>query len=267
MWPYPHGSAVDFLKNLFSKGTRMEQQIQHNLNQKNRASWRQFALLTVGAESLWALLKHEIITGLLGGFPGALGFWLRRKIYPSLFAACGRGLIVGRHVTLRGTQKIHIGDNVALDDQTVLDARGEEARIEIGDRALISRNSIVRARNGLIRIGPRADIGANCILATDSRLEIGGDALIAAYCYLIAGGNHRFDRTDVPINQQGFQSRGGIVLEDDVWLGAHSAVQDGVRIGRGAIIGTHSMVNKSLDPLVIAWGVPAVKQRSRDASA
>jgi len=263
---YPQ-RTVDFLKKLFSRKVHMEQQIQNNLNQKNRASWRQFALLTVGTESLWALLRHEIVTGLLGGFPGALGFWLRRKIYPSLFASCGRGLIVGRNVTLRGTKKIHLGDNVALDDQTVLDARGEAACIKLGDRALISRNTIVRARNGLIQVGARADIGANCILATDSLLEIGDDALIAAFCYLIAGGNHRFDRTDVPINQQGFQSRGGIVLENDVWLGSHCAVQDGVRIGHGSIVGAHAMVNKSIEPLVIAWGVPAVKQRSRETNA
>lgn len=245
----------------------METQIQQNLSQKGQPSWRQYAQLTVGKASRLALLRHELVTGLLGGLPGALGLWLRRKIYPLLLGSCGRGLIVGRHVTLRGTANIHLGDHVALDDFTVLDARGPEARIEIHDRALLSRNSIVRARNGRIRIGERADIGCNCLLATDSRLEIGADALIAAYTYLIAGGNHAYADPDTPINQQGFRSRGGICIEDDVWLGSHCAVQDGVHIGKGTIVGAHAMVNRSLPAGKIAWGVPATVQRDRGAAS
>jgi len=245
----------------------MEQQIQQNLNQPKQASWRQYALLTVGSESIGALLKHELLTGLLGGFPGALGLWLRRKLYPSLFASCGRGLIVGRNVTLRGTANIRIGDNVALDDHTVLDARGADASIEVKDRALISRNTIVRSRNGTVAIGMHADIGANCILATDSNLSIGDDTLVAAFSYLIAGGNHAYEDPDTPIREQGFLKRGGIVVGRDVWIGSHVAVRDGVSIGDGAVIGAHAMVNKDIGPLEVAMGVPAVARRKRGGGA
>ena len=241
----------------------MEQQIQQNLNQPKQASWRQYALLTVGSESIWGLIRHELITGLLGGFPGAVGLWLRRKAYPCLFRTCGRGLIVGKNVTLRGTGKISIGDNVALDDGVVLDARGEHATMELKERALISRNTIVRSRNGSVVIGTHADIGANCILATDSSLSIGDDTLVAAFCYLIAGGNHAYENPDVPIREQGFNKKGGIRVGRDVWIGSHVAVQDGASIGDGAVVGSHAMVNRDIGPLAVAWGVPAREHRKR----
>jgi len=243
----------------------MKQQIQRNLNQPQEASWKQYAKLTVGSESIWALIRHEVITGLLINFPGAIGLWLRRKFYPYLFAECGRGLIMGRNVTLRGTKKIHLGDNVAIDDGAVLDARGDEATIHLDDRALVSRNSIIRSRNGQVTVGAETDIGANCILATDSTLEVGSKGLIAAYSYIIAGGNHLYQDPQIPIMDQGFQSRGGVNIEEDVWLGSHCAVMDGVKIGKGAVVGAHSMVNKDLAPLAVAWGAPATQKKQRGA--
>ena len=245
----------------------MDQQIQENLNQPKQASWKQYALLTVGSESVWGLLKHELITGLLGGFPGALGLWLRRKTYPLLFKSCGRGAIIGKNVTLRGTSKITLGDHVALDDGVVVDARGTEASIDIRDRALVSRNTILRSRNGRVELGSHADIGANCILATDSVLTVGDDTLIAAFCYLIAGGNHRYQDPEISIRKQGFDKRGGITVGRDVWIGSHVAVQDGASIGDGAVIGSHAMVNKEIESLAVAWGVPARKQRIRGDTA
>lgn len=155
---------------------------------------------------------------------------------------------------------------MALDDNVVLDARGPDAVIEIGDGALISRNTIIRARNGHIVIGEGADVGANCILATDSKLEIGANTLIAAFTYITAGGNHAYADPAVPIIKQGFVSKGGVTLGDDVWIGSHATVLDGVTIGRGAIVGAHSLVNKNIEAMAIAWGVPAVKRSQRGAA-
>lgn len=245
----------------------LDQQIQKNLHQSGQSSWRQYARLAIGRESLSGLIRYELLTGLLAGWGGALGLWLRRKLYRGLFAACGRGLIIGRNVTIRGAARIRLGQNVALDDNAVLDARGPEASIEIGDGVLISRNTVIRARNGRIAIGAGSDVGTNCLLATDSRLEIGRDVLIAAYTYLSAGGHHRYDDPHVPIIRQGFISKGGVTVGDDVWIGSHCAVLDGVSIGSGSIIGAHSLVNKPVPAGMIAWGIPAEPRRERPAAA
>ncbi len=241
----------------------IDPQIQRALEQPGQPVWKRYARLTVGTSSLRRLVLHETLTGLLGGWPGAVGLALRAFFYPVLFKQLGRGSTIGRNVTLRGTARIRIGKGVSIDDQVVLDARGLNASIDIADGTLISRNTILRARNGQIVIGAGSDIGANCILATDSCLTIGRDVLIAAFCYLAAGGNHVYRDPDQPIIRQGFVSKGGIGVADDVWIGSHTTVLDGVRIAKGAIIGAHSLVNQSIPSLVIAWGQPARPQRER----
>ena len=239
------------------------QQIQRVLHDEKASAWRRYALLTVGRACPGRLLLYEVLTGLFAGMPGASGYAARRLAYRALLGRMGRKVTIGRHVVLRGAARIALGDRVALDDNVVLDARGEGARIEIEDGVLISRNTIVRARDGVLRIGAGSDIGANCIAATDSRLDIGRDVLVAAYAYLVAGGNHRYDDPDTPILRQGFVSRGGVKIEDNVWIGAHTVVMDGVTIGAGSVVGAQSLVNSSLPPRSVAWGSPARVRKSR----
>lgn len=59
--------------------------------------------------------------------------------------------------------------------------------------------------------------------------------------------------------------RGTIVIEDDAWLGVGVTVLPGVRIGRGAVIGAHSVVHKDVAPLQVVAGRPAANVRSLDA--
>ena len=92
---------------------------------------------------------------------------------------------------------------------------------------------------------------------------MGKDVLIAAFTYIAAGGNHIYEDKTVPIRKQGFISRGGVTLGDDVWIGSHTAILDGVTVGRGAIIGAHSLVNKDLPEWAIAFGCPARVERLR----
>ncbi len=246
-----------------SEEKQFEQQTQRQLKDRSGAAWHHYARLTIGEPRLGAMLLYEIVTGVFCNFPGMLGYWFRQKLYPFLFRSFGKNVIIGRNVTLRGAMKITIGSNVSIDDNVVIDARGEKGSISIASGTLISRNTVLRARNAEIVIDEGSDIGTNCILATDSRLVLGKDVLVAAYSYLCAGGNHAYDRTDIPIIQQGFVSKGGVVVEDDVWIGSHAMIMDGVRIGRGAVIGTHSLVNADIPEWSIAFGQPATVRGSR----
>jgi acetyltransferase-like isoleucine patch superfamily enzyme len=241
----------------------LDPQIQHALNDEHCSALNRYALLAVGQTSIPALIRYEVTTGLWAATPGAFGYWARRKFYRPLMGSLGKDVILGKNITLRGCNRIHIGNRVAIDDNVVLDARDQNGTIVIEDGSLISRNTIVRARNGLIRIGAGSDIGANCILATDQELVIGENVLVAAFTYVCAGGHHAYDRTDVPIIAQGFIPKGGIRIGDDVWIGSHSTVLDGVTIESGTIVGAHSLVNSSLPRQVIAWGQPAQERKSR----
>ena len=58
-------------------------------------------------------------------------------------------------------------------------------------------------------------------------------------------------------------SKGGITIEEDVWLGASVTVLDGVVLGRGTVVGAASLVNHPIPPYSIAYGVPARRVKER----
>jgi acetyltransferase-like isoleucine patch superfamily enzyme len=226
--------------------------------------FRKYQTFMVGSRSFSFLLKYEILTGLFGFVPGVLGLILRKFFYPLLLKRVGRNVIFGRNITIRHPKKIIIGNNVVIDDNCVLDAKGEDNQgIIIGDNVFISRNSIISCKEGDIEIGNDSNIGTNCLIHSETSLKIGSYVLIAAYCYIVAGGNHDFDKTEIPIILQPSISKGGIIIKDDVWLGADVKVLDGSDIGKGTIIGAGSVVNSELSEFSVAVGIPAkvVKKR------
>ena len=96
---------------------------------------------------------------------------------------------------LRHPHKIRIGDNVVIDDNCLLDAKGEaNAGITIGSGVFVGRNTILSCKNGDIELADGANIGFNCEIFSASRVTSRAQARsIAAYVYLI-GGDHEFAR-------------------------------------------------------------------------
>ncbi len=68
--------------------------------------------------------------------------------------------------------------------------------------------------------------------------------------------NHVFSDTQVPIRLQG-ETRRGVVIGDDCWVGAGVTILDGVTIGSDCVIAAGAVVTKSVDPLTVVAGVPA----------
>lgn len=129
-------------------------------------------------------------------------------------------------------------------------------RIEIGDDCRIMAGAYLWSTpRGRIRIGPRTYLGEHVHVVSDMAIEIGADVLIAPFCYL-QDSDHGFDDPDRPIREQPSKTS-PIVIEDDVWLGAHTIVTRGVRIGRGAVIGANSVVTHDVPPGTVAAGSPA----------
>ena len=224
--------------------------------------------LILGQRSLYQLLKYELIIRQVGWMPGALGLLLRSKLYPRLLAHVGRNVTFGMGVVLRHPHKITIGDDVVIDDYCVLDAKGQDNRgIRIGNGVFIGRNTILNCKNGNIDLEDRVNISANCMIFSASEVSIGADYLMAGYCYLV-GGTHQFDDPDVPVLHQQ-RSSNGICLESGGWLGTHTSVMDGVRIGKHAIIGAGSVVSRNIPDYAVAAGVPVTiinRRKSRESS-
>ena len=68
--------------------------------------------LVVGDRAWGHLVRYELITSLFANWPGAMGFWLRRRFYPRLFRKCGRKPVFGRNLSLRCPNRITLGDDV-----------------------------------------------------------------------------------------------------------------------------------------------------------
>jgi acetyltransferase-like isoleucine patch superfamily enzyme len=220
--------------------------------------------LTVGSESFWFFLRYELLLFLLGFIPGAMGYFLRKVFYRNLFGSMGKGIIIGRNLTIRHPRKIFIGNNVTIDDNCVLDGRGsEKIGIEIGDDVLINRNCMLLAKNGPIQIGKRSSIGSNSVIVSMSGVEIGESVLTAGGVYLSAG-SYQFGDLDRPIIDQETYSSGPIVIGNWSWIGTRVTILDGVSIGKGSVVGACSMVNSEIPPFAVAVGTPARVVRIRE---
>ena len=81
---------------------------------------------------------------------------------------------------------------------------------------------------------------------------------------LFLGGNHHFNRTDIPMGDQGKPKKIPLFIDDDVWIGARVIVLPGCRhIGKGVIIGAGSVVTKNVPDYAIIGGNPAKVIRFR----
>ncbi len=112
--------------------------------------------------------------------------------------------------------------------------------------------------SGDVLLGERCYLNSGCVLYSGNGITIGNDVLIAANCTL-APVNHAYRQRDRLIREQGFgPSRGGIVIEDDVWIGANSVLLDGSVLHRGCVVGAGSLVRGELPAYSICRGMPAV---------
>jgi acetyltransferase-like isoleucine patch superfamily enzyme len=230
-----------------------------------RSAREKYSALVVGRPGWRALLHYELVQLWSQHVPGALGLALRRTLYPSLLGACGRNVVFGQNVTIRHPHKLRIGDNVVIDDNCLVDAKGEtNAGITIGSGVFIGRNSILSCKNGDIEIADGANIGFNCEVFSASRVAIGRDTLLAAYCYVI-GGDHDFSDPSVPVLAQGRRSS-GVTIGDGAWLGAGAKILDGVSIGDRAIVGAGAVVRDAIPAASIAVGIPARVVGQREAA-
>jgi acetyltransferase-like isoleucine patch superfamily enzyme len=240
--------------------------IQRELFDERRSKMDKYRDLVIGRPGLGPLVLFELVVLVSSWVPGALGLFLRSKLYPIVLGAVGRNVVFGVNVTIRHPHKITIADNVVVDDNCCLDAKGTDNKgITIGEGVFVGRNTILSCKNGEIVIDDHANLGFNCEVFSASRVRVGKSVLIAAYTYLV-GGDHLYDRFDIPVLEQGRTAR-GIDVDDNVWLGTHVVITDGSHVGRDAIIGAGAVVVGEIPAFAIATGIPARVVRDRRSNA
>ena len=216
--------------------------------------------------SLLQLVQFEAAQTLVANLGGGLGYLLRKVSLSSLFKRCGKNLILGKSIILRTPGHIALGDNIAIDDHTLLDGgTGPDCAITIGKGSLISKGSVIQAKNGALHIGEDCDIGAHVIITSISSITLENNVLIAGNCY-IGGARYNLDDLEAPIMYQGIYSRGPITIGANTWIGASATILDGVIIGKGCVIGAGSTVTKDVPDYAIVVGSPAkiIDSRKKD---
>jgi len=160
---------------------------------------------------------------------------------------------------------LYFGANVYIGEGVIIyQAHEDGGSVELGDRVHLHRDIIIEVdAGGSLTVGHDTHIQPRChFTAAKAPIRIGSDVQIAPYCAF-----YPYDHSFAPgelIRNQPLTTKGGILIEDDVWLGVGVIVLDGVRIGTGAVIGAGSVVTHDIPDGAIATGVPArvVKMRS-----
>lgn len=237
----------------------MEKMLHETVTEKissNKTSiLRKYQDIYVGSHSFFELARFELLTFFLSPIHGAIGFLLRKIFFNKLFFNMGRGVIIGPNITLRCPRRISLGNNVVLDGNVVLDAKGENSKIEIGDDVFIGKNSILSCASGTIKLGNNVSIGPNCyVKASHSPVNLGTYVSMGSNSVVISG-NIDYKRLDIPMLKQQGKAE-GIIIGDDVWLGVGVNVIDGARIGNGSVVGAGAVVMKNIPDYSIFSGRP-----------
>lgn len=132
------------------------------------------------------------------------------------------------------------------------------SQIIVGEHSVI--DSFVKIKpaggSGDLVIGAWSVVNSGCVLYTGNGIRIGNQVAIASNCTL-APVNHAYQDRNRPIREQGFlASKGGIVIENDVWIGANCVLLDGAILGQGCVIAAGSIVRGKVPAYSVNAGQP-----------
>lgn len=220
------------------------------------------------ASSLPRYLYEQIVLLCFGWIPTLIGIGFRGLFYRSILQMEGLAAIEN-NVRLRFANHIKLGHGVYLDQGTYLHAcpRG----ITIGQGTIVMHGAILHVYNfrnlpnSGIEIGRDSLIGEYTIIRGQGGVHIGDRVYTSPFTQILAV-NHVFDDPDRPFVEQGITAQ-GIIIEDDVWLGANVVVTDGIKIGKGAVVAAGAVVTKDVPPNTVVGGVPAKPIKVIDGSS
>lgn len=166
--------------------------------------------------------------------------------------------VQGQWLRLQGVQidpgaRVYLGAVVQRQNGTV----------KIGAHSTVHSGAKIYAAGGSVVIGQHCSINPGCLIYGHGGLSIGNDVRIAANTVIVPA-NHNVDAVELLIREQG-ETRRGIVIGNDVWIGAGVIILDGVSVADGSVIGAGSVVTRSTDRNGIYVGNPARLLRFRGA--
>ncbi len=219
------------------------------------------------ASSLKKYIVEQTILSLFGWIPTVIGIGLRALVYRLILRMEGVAAIESG-VRIRFADNVALGRNVYIDQGVYLHACPKGIRI--GDNSFVMHGSVLHVYNfrdlphAFIHIGANSLIGELNVLRGQGGITIGDRVYTAPMVQMLAV-NHVFDDPTRPMVEQGITAE-GIVVEDDVWIGAGAIITDGVRICKGAVVAAGAVVTQDVPPYTVVGGVPAKALRKIDGT-
>lgn len=218
------------------------------------------------------LARYVLETTIQFGFgwvPAIIGIGVRALVYRLILKMDGLAAI-DQGVRLRYASNIRLGHGAYIDEKAYLHAC--PSGITIGARTIVMHGAVLHTYNfrnlphAFITIGEDSLIGEYSVIRGQGGVTIGNRVYTSPFTQILAV-NHVFDDPDQPFIHQGITAE-GIVIEDDVWIGAGAIITDGVTIGKGSVIAAGSVVTKDVQPHTLVAGTPArlIRQISKSQS-
>jgi acetyltransferase-like isoleucine patch superfamily enzyme len=138
---------------------------------------------------------------------------------------------------------------------------GRDARVVLGRWSWIGHGTKVRAHEGVVEIGAKSVLGQECTISCYQRVSIGRECIIADRTMMIDF-DHGMVEVERPIREQGIYKR-DVMIGHNVWIGYGACILRGVTVGDNAVIGTLSVVTKSVPDNAVVAGAPAKPIRMR----
>jgi acetyltransferase-like isoleucine patch superfamily enzyme len=166
---------------------------------------------------------------------------------------------IERGVRIRFADQVRLGKGVYLDEGVYLHAC--PGGIEIGENTMVMHHAELHVYNfrdlphAGIRIGRDSLIGEFNVLRGQGGITI-GDRVYTSPLVQMAAVNHVFSDPVRPFVEQGITAE-GIIVEDDVWIGAGAIVTDGVHIGQGAVVAAGAVITRDVPAHSVVAGIPA----------
>jgi acetyltransferase-like isoleucine patch superfamily enzyme len=188
-------------------------------------------------------------------------FQVLRGLFVIPFFKKSDGLVFkGKNVKIQHLNKISCGKNLIVEDNVYINALSQQG-VVFGNNVTIQRDSILIC-TGVIRnfgkgiiIGNNVGLNARVYLGGQGGIEIGENVIIGPDVKIFSE-NHNFANKEILIKEQG-ETRKGVKIGSDCWIGSGSIILDGVNLGHGCIVAAGSVVTKSFLPFSVIGGVPA----------
>jgi len=173
-------------------------------------------------------------------------FYKQEELENFGFKNLGKNVLIKRNVGIFFTENVSIGDNVRIDDYSIIVA---------------SREPVILNSN--------VNFASFCYLAGSEGIEIEEFSTFAPGVMLFSGSDdysgNKLTGATVPKKYMGGE-HGKIIIKKHCILGAQTVVLPNIKIGEGVAVGAMSLVNKDLFEWGVYAGTPVrrIKERSKN---